>query len=334
VSSVDNSVIRNIVRCRDLANFRKDHRVAYAEGPTLVFDLLRNGAKPHILALGPDFMLKGSDQQSQKTRRRLGIIERAQRADVAMAQLEEGKDIDEIEGSQHHQYDDEQNLEGLKKVAETYKIDKGTLLSVDKNVLRKISSTETSMGVVGVFSLTDKYQFMMKSVPGTNMTRPDSVLKDLRWILAINEIQDPGNMGTLIRTASALGWEGIFVVAGSCDPLNPKSVRAARGAMIHTPVQVGTMGDLRKLCTDGRLTTIVADPRGAPLSELKSKEEPPRGYVLIVNNEAKGDSRGLLPRESLRVAVPMLNDKVESLNVAVAGGILMSYLKGLAISIP
>lgn len=145
-------------------------------------------------------------------------------------------------------------------------------------------------------------------------------LKGLKKIIALDGVSDPGNLGALLRTALALGWEGVFILNDSCDPYNEKAIRAARGATFHIPLATGSWKDLEALIKTNKLTPLAADMEGTPIDKLSRSE----GYLLILSNEAHGVSEQA-ERISQKVSIPMAG-KMESLNVAVAGGILMYAL--------
>ena len=80
-------------------------------------------------------------------------------------------------------------------------------------------------------------------------------------LLALDRIRDPGNLGTLVRTALAFGFDGIFLI-GCTDPFSPKALRAAKGATFHLPIRYGSEDDLLQLIESNRLTPYVADASG------------------------------------------------------------------------
>ena len=141
-------------------------------------------------------------------------------------------------------------------------------------------------------------------------------LPDPCLLLLAAGVADPGNMGTLIRTAAALGFHAVVTTPGSVEPANAKVVRASAGAIFRIPVLSGEAGQL-----DG-FAIWAADADGAPLPEMPA---PPARCALAVGNEPRGLDAALLGQAAQRVAVP-LRGGVESLNVAVAAGILMHAL--------
>ena len=149
----------------------------------------------------------------------------------------------------------------------------------------------------------------------------ESTLSFQKNIVALDGIQDPGNLGTIIRTALALGWEGIFFIEPCCDPFNDKALRAAKGATFDCAFQHGSWKDFSELVAKNGYTILVADLQGE-LPEAFIKEEK---KALILGNEAHGVKP---PNELAYKKVTLLmNKEVESLNVAIAGAILMYALK-------
>lgn len=140
-------------------------------------------------------------------------------------------------------------------------------------------------------------------------------LSGKQFILALDTIADPGNLGTLLRTALGLGWEGVFITDRSVDPFNEKALRAAKGATFRIPMRVGTVEELQTLMK--RMHVYIADAQGTPLNEEKAASP----MLLILGNESHGSQmKGRL------VSIPM-GPAMESLNVAAAGAILMYELK-------
>lgn len=146
------------------------------------------------------------------------------------------------------------------------------------------------------------------------------LLKGKKNILVLDRISDPGNLGTLLRTALALGWEGAFLTPNSADPFNDKAIRASKGACFFLPLQEGSYEELEELLKENQLKPYVADLQGTSLSDLKVKHP----LALILGNESLGPS-AWSKEQGTAVSIPMKKD-VESLNVASAGAILMYKL--------
>lgn len=166
----------------------------------------------------------------------------------------------------------------------------------------------------------------------SGMTSPEGVIaetrmpefglpKNAKWVVALDGINDPGNMGTLLRTALAFGWQGVFILPSSCDPFNEKAIRAARGAHFRIPLAFGSLEDLKNLSERCKLKPFVAELEGISPENLPMKE----GKLLVLGNEAHGASQEL-HEWCTKITLPMPGE-MESLNVAIAGGILMYLLR-------
>lgn len=142
----------------------------------------------------------------------------------------------------------------------------------------------------------------------------------LKRLLVLEELNDPGNLGTLIRTALAFGWEGVFLLGNCCDPFNDKVIRSSKGAVFRMSIQTGSIQDLKKILSTHQLSTWVADLEGVDVKEIQEFSP----TALILGNEAHGPSDQVL-KLGKTITIPMRN-QMESLNVAVAGGILLYFL--------
>jgi TrmH family RNA methyltransferase len=136
-------------------------------------------------------------------------------------------------------------------------------------------------------------------------------------------VADPGNLGTLIRTAAALGAAAVVAAAGSVDPTNPKVVRATAGAFFRIPVLLGEARDLKAM----GFRVYVADARGEPVSGWRAR---PARLALAVGNEPRGVDAEVRALADGALGIP-LEGGVESLNVAVAAGILLHALRALPV---
>lgn len=144
--------------------------------------------------------------------------------------------------------------------------------------------------------------------------------EDPAAVLLLDAVQDPGNFGTLLRTAEALGATGVVALPGTVDPWNPKSVRAAMGASFRLPVVASSWPDAADWLLDARFTILAAAAGGAPLPHPA-----PTRTALVLGNEGAGVSAETLARATRSVGIP-IRGRAESLNVAAAGAILLYEL--------
>jgi RNA methyltransferase, TrmH family len=169
-------------------------------------------------------------------------------------------------------------------------------------LLESISETETSQGILAVLELPD-------------LELPD--LESLTFVLIPDQIRDPGNLGTLIRSAAAAGAQAVFLPPETVDAFSPKVVRAGMGA--HFQLALCSLGwDSIRTYTRG-LTVFLADAGGQTSCWAADFKAP---LALIVGGEADGASESARKLADVLVNIPMPG-KIESLNAAVAGAVLM-----------
>ena len=169
--------------------------------------------------------------------------------------------------------------------------------------LDKVGDVVTSQGIVAVVELRD-----------APWPSPDATL----FVLVLDEVGDPGNVGTLVRAATAAG-AGAMVFAGGVDPTSPKVVRASAGAMLGTDIVMAASSDqaVERLHSVGYqvVGTVVGD---APAYDRVDLTGP---VALVLGNEAHGLSPDLVDQLDGVVTIPMVG-ATESLNVAMAGTII------------
>ena len=142
-------------------------------------------------------------------------------------------------------------------------------------------------------------------------------------VLVVDGVQDPGNVGTLIRTAHALGASASLLLRGSADPMNPKALRAAMGATFRHPVVQLDDAPFIAWARDHSVTLWAAAADGVPLARaLDTRTSPKELIAVIVGNEGAGIRPQLNAIAAQRVAIPLARG-AESLNVAIAAGILL-----------
>jgi RNA methyltransferase, TrmH family len=152
-----------------------------------------------------------------------------------------------------------------------------------------------------------------------------SALADLRTdvgavFAALHEVGNPGNLGTIIRTASAAGASGIILIGPSADPFDPAAVKASMGALFTMPVTTAaSAAEFLDWAAERDLAVVAASGR-ASMSCWDADLRPP--LALLLGSEGTGLPDDLLAAADLRVAIPMTGT-AESLNLAVAAGILL-----------
>ena len=178
------------------------------------------------------------------------------------------------------------------------------IIFVTEAIMKKITGVEHPEGIVAEIAMP-----------------PQKTLENVKKIVVLDAISDPGNLGTILRTALALGWDAIFLLPGSCDPYNDKALRAAKGATFLIPLQIGSWSDLEEVISKNRLLPLIATMKADPPEKFQKEKK----VALILGNEAKGVTYSS-HLSYKTVSIPM-NGAMESLNVAQAGAILMYQMR-------
>ncbi|KAA2276472.1 RNA methyltransferase [Staphylococcus haemolyticus] len=151
--------------------------------------------------------------------------------------------------------------------------------------------------------------------------KPKYDVTQAKQVLLIDRIQDPGNLGTLIRTSDAAGIDLIVMEKGTADPYQDKVLRASQGSVFHIPV---ITADLKTFIADFNGPVYgTALENAQPYKEVASQDI----FALLLGNEGEGVNKALLNETSQNLTIPIYG-KAESLNVAIAGSILLYHLKG------
>lgn len=173
-------------------------------------------------------------------------------------------------------------------------------IPVTAEIIRYVSDTETPQGIVGVFPIT------APPLPETPQR-----------VLILDNLRDPGNMGTILRTAAAAGVEVVLLSPGSVDAYNPKVLRGGMGAHFRIPVLEASWTRIAVYCRD--LTVYLADMQGDVTYDAADWQQ---AWALIIGSEAHGESEEASTLARQHVYIPMASE-TESLNAAVAAGIIL-----------
>jgi RNA methyltransferase, TrmH family len=172
---------------------------------------------------------------------------------------------------------------------------------VSGDLLQSASETETSQGVLAVLELND-------------LPLPISP----NFLLISDQIRDPGNLGTLLRSAAAAGVQAVLLPPETADAFAPKVVRAGMGAHFRLPVKSMDWEGIEQVCKQANLQVFLADMAGDSCWETDFR----RPLALIVGGEAEGASEQARELANGIVSIPMPG-KAESLNAGIAGAVLM-----------
>jgi TrmH family RNA methyltransferase len=180
---------------------------------------------------------------------------------------------------------------------------------VGARMLAQLADTETPQGIIAV-------------IEPRRRNAGDFTPSSGAVALVIDGVQDPGNVGTLIRTAHALGAAGTIVLRGTADPTSPKALRAAMGATFHHTVVPLDDNGFIAWARKHAMTLWATASDGVPLPRALETRNPEGPIAVIVGNEGAGIRPQLNAIAAQRVAIPLAQG-AESLNVAVAAGILL-----------
>ncbi len=187
-----------------------------------------------------------------------------------------------------------------------WNVDDLSITIVTEKIMQEISDTDTSQGVAAVCE-----QYSVNE--GGNFSR----------LLLIDAVQDPGNLGTMIRTADAAGIDAVIIGEGSVDVYNSKVIRSTQGSIFHIPIIKENLHDtILKLKQNG------IKVYGTSLKDAVDYKQASVGesFALIVGNEGNGVEPEILDKTDQNLYIPIFG-RSESLNVAVAAGILLYHLR-------
>lgn len=184
-----------------------------------------------------------------------------------------------------------------------YEIAKHNCIYVEEKVFNSISDVQNPQGLLAVMSKAEEEE---------NIDYSEDI------IVVLDDIQDPGNLGTILRTVDSIGLKQIIVSKKSGDVYNPKVVRSTMGAILRVNViesenLVNTLKLLKKHKFEIVATSLQTDQS---IYDIEYKKK-----VIVIGNEANGVSDAVLEMADKKVKIPMLG-KTESLNAAVATGII------------
>lgn len=171
---------------------------------------------------------------------------------------------------------------------------------VSEDILNKISSTQNPEGVIAVAKM------------------PSFKKEGFKRAVYLDQISDPGNLGTIIRTALAFGYDAVILSNNTVSPYNEKAVAASKGAIFKIPV---FFDELRTYFDDQKIIVTALSDDSVNLKSVKKPDK----FIVVLGNEAKGVSEQTKISADINVKIEIYN--IDSLNVAVAAGIILYLLK-------
>ena len=179
---------------------------------------------------------------------------------------------------------------------------------LDDRLFDRLSQTETSQGIMAIVK---KPEFSRAEFTDKN---------DGSNYVVLDRLQDPGNIGTIIRTADAAGYGLVIAMKGTADVFSPKAVRAATGSLFRMPVVF--MDSTDELMEFTRAAGKKLAATCFDTDRYYYDEDLRENIALIIGNEGGGICRELIESSDLKIKIPM-HGNIESLNASVAAGILM-----------
>ena len=183
----------------------------------------------------------------------------------------------------------------------------GKVVPVTPKVLDSLSENTTPQGIIAEVFMRETGEL---------------VLEDNEPILILDRIQDPGNMGTIIRTAAACGFHKIVLI-DTVDQFSPKVVRASSCGIFYVDIYRMTEDEIISYCKANNVEMLVADMGGENIYKMK---KPTKSFALVIGNEGQGVSDNFSNSGKI-VSLPM-KDQMESLNAGICASVMMYELVG------
>uniref|UniRef100_A0A383WFA6 tRNA/rRNA methyltransferase SpoU type domain-containing protein n=1 Tax=Tetradesmus obliquus TaxID=3088 RepID=A0A383WFA6_TETOB len=308
ISSTANPYIKHCVKLRESSRYRQQQRRLLLVGQTLLSELAEEaGPSLDILVL---FLRPGTDLPPGITAERVITV-----SDSVMKKL---TGLEEAAGVQ--------------VVAELALPQYVDLQSWSRTSAHSSTSSSSNAAAAGSHQAAAGPQQQQQQ-------------QQLQRLLVLEAVQDPGNLGTLLRCAAAFGWDAVWLLPGCCDPFNDKALRASRGAALRWPLAAGSLQELLELVQQRGMLLLAAHPEdplqqqpgsspgdvkgvdalsGSNTASAGKQQQQQQPVCLVLGTEGAG-----LSDEVLAVATPLavpMSGRMESLNVGVAGAILMFAL--------
>ena len=170
---------------------------------------------------------------------------------------------------------------------------------VSEDILKKISSTQNPEGLIAVAKI------------------PNYKNEGFKKVVYLDQINDPGNLGAIIRTALAFSYDAVILSPNTVSPYNEKAVAASKGAIFKIPV---FFDELKTYFENQKIIVTTLDEDSISLKSIKKEDK----FIIVLGNEANGVSPKIIEKAHIKIKIDM--DNIDSLNVAVAGGIVLYTL--------
>lgn len=178
------------------------------------------------------------------------------------------------------------------------------IFQIDYNTLKKITGQPNPQSILAEIELPKS-----------------TLLNHLKRIIAVENLQDPGNLGTIIRSTEGLGWDGIFIIEPNVDLFHERTISASSGSIFRLKYSKGSWNDLDQLINQSKYECLIADLKGEDVNQIDRL----KSILLVVGNEGNGISEQAKQRGK-SISIPMKSN-CNSLNVSIAASILMFTLR-------
>ena len=186
-----------------------------------------------------------------------------------------------------------------------------------KEELQKIDYIQVPSNIFKLISEVEKPQGVLAIIEKENQKEDIDYSQDI--ILALDDLQDPGNLGTIIRTADSVGLKQILISKGTTDPYNPKVIRSTMGAIFRVKIiECENLGQTLKNIQKNNYQIVVTDLNtDKSIYDIKMQKK-----VIVIGNEANGVSKEIKEQSDIKAIIPMFG-KTESLNASIATGVIL-----------
>ncbi|TDX49086.1 TrmH family RNA methyltransferase [Orenia marismortui] len=197
-----------------------------------------------------------------------------------------------------------QRGEDLVKDLKTLNIE---VVKVSDNIIQKVADTESPQGILAII---DKVEYSLSEI----------LDDDNNLILIVDQVQDPGNLGTIIRTADAAGIDGVITTKGTVSLYNQKTIRATMGSLFRVPIyRENDLLKLKNKLIAKNINLVVGDINA---NKYHFEVDYLASTAFLVGNEGNGPRKELIDLADEMIKIPLIGD-AESLNVAMASGIII-----------
>jgi len=239
-------------------------------------------------------MINSKENQKIKHIKKL-ISSKKYRYDNKEYILEGEKFINDSENIKEIYVNEKFNISRLKNTKSNFEI-------ISNNIFEKIKQTKNTQGIISIIKMN--YEIIKDS----------EKIKSGKFIY-LNNIQDPGNIGTIIRSAVAFNFDGIIFGKGTCDIYNEKTIRSSAGSL--EKIKIFFLEDEKILYKNN---LISADMNGKNINKFKFSEN----FILAIGNEGNGLSEDIIKNSKEIISIP-ISENIDSLNAGVSAGIIMAF---------